>query len=55
MWTFGLNYYVLPNLVAKADYTVRHIGTNKIFEKGQYNNENEFSIGLAYVGWFVKK
>lgn len=55
MWTFGLNYYVLPNLVAKADYTMRHIGTNKIFEKGQYNNENEFSIGLAYVGWLVKK
>ncbi len=45
MWTFGLNYYILPNLVAKADYTVRHIGTDKIFKKGKYNNENDFSIG----------
>jgi len=55
MWTFGMNYYVLPNLVVKADYTTRHIGTDKMFGSGKYNDENEFSIGLAYVGWFVTK
>lgn len=49
MWTIGVNYYTLPNLVLKADYAMRSIG------KGKYNSENEFSIGLAYVGWFTKK
>ena len=54
MWTWGLNYNILPNLVAKFDYTKREIGTSEMFSKGIYNNENEFSFGLAYVGWFVK-
>ena len=54
-WTFGLNWNPLPNLVVKADYTTRQIGTNNPFEKGTYNSENEFAIGLAYVGWFCKK
>lgn len=55
MWTAGINYRPLPNLVVKADYTTRHIGTQKVFGKGQFNNENEVSIGLAYAGWFWKK
>lgn len=55
MWTFGLNWNILPNLVCKADYTTRQIGTNKLFAKGPYNSENEFSIGLAYVAWYQKK
>ena len=55
MWTAGLNWYALPNLVVKADYTTRQIGTNKVFGTGKYNSENEFSIGIAYIGWFVKK
>jgi hypothetical protein len=50
-----LNWYALPNLVVKADYTTRQIGTNKVFGTGKYNSENEFSIGIAYIGWFVKK
>ncbi len=54
-WNFGMNWRVLPNLVVKADYTTRQIGTSKVFGKGPYNSENEFSIGLAYVGWFFKK
>ncbi len=54
-WNFGLNWRALPNLVVKADYTTRQIGTAKVFGKGPYNSENEFSIGLAYVGWFFKK
>lgn len=49
MWTAGLNWLALPNLVFKADYTARRIGG------GKYNNENEFAIGVAYVGWFWNK
>ena len=55
MWTAGLNWYALPNLVVKADYMTRQIGTGKMFGTGPYNSENEFSIGIAYVGWFIKK
>ena len=54
-WNFGLNWKALPNLVVKADYTTRQIGTSKIFGKGAYNSENEFGIGIAYIGWFFKK
>ena len=55
MWTAGLNWYALPNLVVKADYTTRQIGTSKMFGTSKYNSENEFSLGIAYVGWFIKK
>ena len=54
-WSFGLNWNVLPNLVIKADYTTRQIGTGKVFGKGAYNSENEFGFGIAYIGWFFKK
>ncbi len=49
MWTAGANYYALPNLVVKADYTHRRIGG------GNYNNENMVSVGIAYIGWFLSK
>lgn len=56
MWTVGLNWKPLPNLVVKADYTTRSIGTNKVFGTSNvYNSENEFALGIAYVGWFFKK
>ena len=55
LWQIGLNWKALPNLVVKADYTTRQIGTAKVFGKGSYNSENEWSIGVAYVGWFFKK
>jgi hypothetical protein len=55
MWTAGLNWKALPNLVVKADYTTRQIGTSKIFGTSSYNSENEFGIGIAYSGWFFKK
>lgn len=55
MWQVGLNWFALPNLVVKADYTTRQIGTSKVFGSGNYNSENEFSIGIAFVGWFIKK
>lgn len=54
-WNFGLNWRALPNLVVKADYTTRQIGTAKVFGTGNYNSENEFGIGIAYIGWFFKK
>lgn len=54
-WMVGLNWFPLPNLVVKADYSMRRIGTSKVFGKGTYNSENEFSIGVAYVGWFCKR
>ena len=41
--TAGLNYYALPNLVIKADYTHRSIGG------GKYNDENLVSVGIAYI------
>lgn len=56
MWTAGLNWKALPNLVVKADYTTRQIGTNKMFgTSAKYNSENEFAVGIAYTGWFFKK
>lgn len=54
-WMVGLNWFALPNLVVKADYSMRQIGTSKVFGKGLYNSENEFSIGIAYIGWFFRK
>ena len=55
MWTAGVNWYALPNLVVKADYTTRQIGTSKVFGTSNFNSENEFAVGIAYVGWFFKK
>ncbi|MBO7553086.1 MAG: hypothetical protein J6T82_03520 [Bacteroidaceae bacterium] len=55
MWRVGFNWKPLPNLVVKADYTTRQIGTQKIFGTGKYNSENEFAIGIAYAGWFFQK
>ena len=54
-WTAGINWYPLPNLVVKADYTTRQIGTRRLFGTTKYNSENEFALGVAFVGWFFKK
>lgn len=48
MWTAGLNWYALPNLVVKADYTTRQIGTNKVFGTGKYNSEMSFDRYCLY-------
>lgn len=47
-WQVGLNWFALPNLVVKGAWVSRQIGA------GKYNGENEFQIGVAYIGWFVK-
>lgn len=54
-WVAGINYFVLPNLVIKADWNTRSIGTQSVFGGGRYNHENEFSLAVAYTGWFWKK
>ena len=55
MWSFGINYYAVPGLVIKADYTTRQIGTNKMFGKSEFNSENEIRLGIAYALWFTNK
>lgn len=55
LWSIGANWRPLPNLVVKADYTTRQIGTSKMFGASQYNSENELRIGVAYMLWFAKK
>lgn len=47
--TFGLNYNILPNLLVKCDYAHRIVGD------GDFNNENTFSVGMAYTDWFISK
>lgn len=47
--TFGLNYYLMPSVAVKADYSHRRIGL------GDYNNENTFGLALVYTGWFLQK
>ncbi len=54
-WTGGLNWFALPNLVVKADWSTRKIGTAAVFGHSRYHRENEFSIGVAYSAWFWKK
>ena len=54
MWVAGLNWFALPNLVVKADYTTRQIGTGKMFGTRPYTSENEFSIGLATSAGFSR-
>lgn len=54
-WSAGVNWFALPNLVVKADYNTRQIGTRKVFGSSHYNSENELSIGIAYIGWFIQK
>lgn len=42
----GLNYYPVPQIVIKAEYSQR-------FLKRQYNNEPSVSLGVAYEGFFL--
>lgn len=44
--SFGVNYYPMPQIVIKADYTKR-------FFKSPYNNEPSFNLGIAYEGIFL--
>ena len=54
-WVAGVNYFPLPYLVVKADWNTRRIGTQRVFGGGRYNRENEFSLAVAFTGWFFKR
>ncbi len=41
----GINYFPIRDIVIKAEYSAGML-------KEQYNNENSFSIGVAYAGFF---
>lgn len=43
---FGVNYYPIPKIAVKAEYSKR-------FFKSQYNNEPSVSLGVAYQGFFL--
>jgi opacity protein-like surface antigen len=45
----GINYFLTPSVVLKADYSHRRINS------GKYNSENTVSLTLAYTGWFLSK
>ncbi len=49
MWTAGINWKPVPQIVVKADYTARKIGG------GAYNSENEFAVVVAWTGWLASK
>ena len=42
----GVNYYPLPQIVVKADYSHR-------FLKSPYDNEPSINLGIAYQGFFL--
>ena len=42
----GLNYYPVPQIVVKGEYSKR-------FLKSKYNDEPSVSIGVAYQGFFL--
>jgi hypothetical protein len=42
----GINYYPMPQIVVKAEYSVGLL-------KSRYNNEPAISLGIAYSGWFL--
>ena len=42
----GLNYYPVPQIALKAEYSYRKL-------KSQYNNEPSINIGVAYQGFFL--
>jgi hypothetical protein len=47
IYTVGVNYFPLPNLVVKADYSHRQVGS------GEFNGEENFSLGVGYIGWYA--
>ena len=46
VWTAGVNYYPIPQIAIKADYSYRKL-------HHYYNNEPSINIGVAFEGWFL--
>ena len=43
---FGVNYYPIPEIAIKAEYSNRML-------KSAYNNEPSINIGVTYEGFFL--
>lgn len=56
----GINYYPIKNIVIKAEYSIGLLSTYEYettggeIQKGNFNNEPAFSIGIAYSGLFKR-
>jgi hypothetical protein len=48
--TFGINFFVLPNLVIKTDYSMRKVGGFN----SRYNDENTFAISVGFYDTFLE-
>lgn len=48
---FGINYFPIPQIVVKAEYSKRFLDTSAPY---YYNNEPSISLGIAYQGFFTK-
>ena len=46
--TFGANFFPLPNLVIKADYSIRTVGNST------FNKEHTFGLAIGFASWFFK-
>lgn len=46
VWSFGINYYPIPQIAIKCDYSDRTL-------KSPYNNEPSLNIGIAYEAFFL--
>ena len=49
IFTAGFNYYLMPSIAVKADFSHRRINA------GEYNSENTIGLALVYTGWFISK
>jgi len=45
LYTVGFNYFPIPQIALKAEYSMR------VFDK-PYNQENTFSLGVTFSGIF---
>lgn len=46
--TFGTNFFPLPNLVIKTDYSIRTVGNEN------FNTEHTFGLAIGFTGWFFE-
>ena len=47
VYTFGINYFLLPGIAIKADYSTR------LIDKGNYNTERILGLSLVYSTYFL--
>lgn len=45
VFSAGINYYPLPEIAVKAEYSLRQLTS-------QYNNESYFALGITWAGYF---